>query len=324
MAEPFVFHFRRGEGGAPEQMYLADIRAECGLCRHVQVQRYYHSTPVHPVTIATLTRLATSVAQKTTFECPNCGSEVGPEHALSTAFTWAFPDDTGLIRGFMPDAADPTSLRWQFAPHWRLDPQELPGWEPVEGEPTLAMLDDEVVEEALGRVVNVKSAIREALCDWLDDPTGGAIATVAPDMTLIAAGPDATLDELAAELDPAGVGIGLDDAVPTDLPTHREPAEISGCLDGWLPAGVNRADVRVYVKPDAAFEVLERAFDVANLTRQRDEAGYTDITTPRDATYPRPLPILAVLRRAVYTGLTPGDAARLTAEEIVGTLLRVW
>lgn len=305
-------------------MFLADIRAECGVCGNLQLQRFYHATPLHPVTTATLVDLALDVRSRTAFECPNCASAVGPADALSTAFTWAFPDDAGLIRGFLPVASDPDSLRWQFVRERRLDPQELPGWAPDPAASVRAELDDDEIFETFGRALNPKVVFRDALSDWGDDPAGGAVVTISRDMTLVAPGPDVCVDELVAELDIEGVPIALDDCVPADLPTHREPARIIGAMDGWLPPAIPRAGVRVYLRPEAAFEVLERAFDVANLTRVRDEHGYRDITTPREVAYPRPLPIVAVLQRAVYTGLTPGDAARLCAEEIVGTLLRVW
>lgn len=324
MAEPFVFHFRRGDAGQPEQLYIADIRAECGLCRHVQVQRYYHATAIHPVTVDTLRRHATSVSEKTDYACPNCGTAVGPQHALSTGFTWAFPDDAGIVRGFVPDARDPSSLRWQLTPGRRLDPQELPSWVPDPAAVVHTELTDPRIEETFDRPINPKVLIREALLDWLEDPSGGAIARVSADMTMIAAGPDASLDELAEELGAVGTAIELDDCLPLGLPTHRSPDELSGQLQGWLPAEVDRSAVRFYVRPDRAIAVLDRAFEVANLTVERDASGYTHITTPRESPYPRPLPIMAVLRRAVYTGLTPGDAARLSAEEIVGSLLRVW
>lgn len=291
-------------------MYLADIRAECGLCRHVQVQRYYHSTPAHSVTVKTLCRLALEVRDKTLFDCPNCGTEVAPEHALSTAFTWAFADEAGLIRAFLPDAHDDTTLRWQFVSRHRLDPQELPGWEPVDGEDTYDALDDDDIEQQLGRPLNPKAAIRGVLLAWRADRDKGAVASIGPHMTIFAGG--------AA---PAGA-ISLADCVPHGLPTHRDPALMSGRLDGWLPDVAH--EVSVEIAAQSAIDVIERAFAVANLTAERTDEGWANITTPRDSPYPRDLPLHAVLRRAVYTGMTPGDAARLTAEEIVGTLLRVW
>ena len=227
-------------------MYLADIRAECGVCRHVQVQRYYHSQPVHPVRVSTLVSLALGVGQKTEFDCPNCGSAVAAEHALSTAFTWAFPDDTGLIRGFVPDAHEPTTLRWQFVERRRLDPQELPGWAPSDAEDVFDALDDDIIEQFLGRPLNPKTAIRDVLLDWVADPEGGAIATIGPDLTLFAGAP------------PEVEAISMADCVPRDLPTHRDATELAGRIDGWLP-NVDRPRHTLTAWPTAA-SVSPRAY----------------------------------------------------------------
>lgn len=332
MAEPFVFHFSRGTDGQPQQMYLADVRAECTLCGHPQLQRYYHAAPLHSISTAKLVALASAVPQKTEYECPNCGTAVGPDGCLGAAFTWAFPDDAGLVRAFVELAGKGA---WQLLPRRRLDPQELPGWAPdpeLEGAilDGLDAIDDEWIEETLLRPVNPKLVIREVLQDWLADPEGGAVAPVTPGMTLLAAGPETDLAELRGELESiaSAVAICLDDCVPHDLPTHREPAKMAGHLSSWLDAEVDRSRVELLVEPEAALAAVQRAFEVGNLTFElRGEgahATFEDIRTPREAAYPRSLPVLAILRRAVYTGLTPGDAARLTAEEIVGTLLRVW
>lgn len=321
MAEPFVFHFKPGPTG-PEQMYIADIRAECALCRHVQFQRYYHSTPLHTVTPRALQQLALGVGGKLEFECPNCGEPVRPAQAVSTTLTWGFADDAGLIRGYLRDAHDAASLRWQFTPRRRLDPQDLPGWEPDPAEAIFATLDDALVEEQLGRALNPKSLIREVLEDWRADPAGGAVAVVCDDMRLIATADDASVDDLLDR--PHDVLVGLADCVPESLATHRDPTLLAGRFDGWMPAGVDLRRIYFAVASDAVDAAFARAFEVANLTFDRTEAGFENITTPRDSRFPRAVSTQSVLRRAVYTGITPGDAARLTAEEIIGNLLRVW
>lgn len=335
MAEPFVFHFRRAEDGHPEQMYLADVRAECTLCGHPQVQRFYHATRLHPVRTAQLANLAREVAEKTGYDCPNCGSAVGPEGCIATALTWAFPDDAGLIRGFRPQLGDAAPVLWQFVPGRRLDPQELPGWEPdTEHDwPVVDDLSDEVVEEVFGRPINPKEVIAEVLSDWAEDPAGGALARICEGMYLIAEGPEAPLAALADEVREETLAELTElrlDAAPVGLPTHREPQAISGRIGTWLRSDLlEKVDrVRMLIETEIAIATLERAFNVANL--RHDTAGegantvFSALTSPRDERYPRDLPIRSVLARAVYTGLTPGDAARLTAEEIVGTMLRVW
>lgn len=310
MAEPFVFHFRRGEAGNPEQMYLADIRAECQLCGQPQVQRYYHSTPAHPVTIATLERLAEEITAKTEYECPNCGSPVGPQAAMATALTWAFPDDSGVLRGIVSTPAAP--VQWQFEPGRRLDPQALPGWAPDSARPTHDQLSEQSIREAFERPVSVKAIVRRAFGE------GAASAHLAPGMLWYRGtndAPDTFLDSVV---------IALVDSVPGDLPTHRNPEGMPGSIHHWWPEGIDRDDVHVQVDLAAIDSIVERAFSVANLTWEKTEAGFAQIRTPRKQEYPRSVSRLAVAQRAVYTGMTPGDAARLTAEEIVGTLLGVW
>ena len=71
---------------------------------------------------------------------------------------------------------------------------------------------------------------------------------------------------------------------------------------------------------------VERAFSTGNLEYDFDDENlvFKNIRTPTDLDFESELSVLAVAERAVYTGLTPGESARLSAEEIVGTLLRVW
>jgi hypothetical protein len=75
-------------------------------------------------------------------------------------------------------------------------------------------------------------------------------------------------------------------------------------------------------------EVMEHAFEVARLSYELDQTEvdmfFSEITTPGEEVYGRGVSVSSVLRRAVYTGITPGEAGRLTAEEIAGMLLRVW
>ncbi len=323
MAEPFVFHFRRGPDGHPEQMYLADVRAECALCGHPQLQRYYHSTRLHAVTVDVLSTLAAGVRSKTAYECPNCGSAVGPESCRATAFTWAFPDDAGLLRRF-------DDGRWQAVDGRRLDPQELPGWEPDPAStlPTVDHLDEGFPEEFLGRPVSVKSAIREGFAEWCDDPAGGALVTISPQMVVVVEGEGAPLGELAEEAADEVPGetllVQIRDAVPHGLPTHQAPETMPGALRTWTPPRLRDAPLAAVIGESVIRESVRRAFDVANLKYEEDDEGFDSIVTPRDDPYPRDLGVLAIARRALYTGLTPGDAARLTAEEIVGNLLRVW
>jgi hypothetical protein len=124
------------------------------------------------------------------------------------------------------------------------------------------------------------------------------------------------------------------DATPHGLITHRTPERCVGRWEQWLPASVQSAlrdgtlILWAVASPEHALDVIERAFEVARLSWTLDEDGtfatIRDIKTPHEELYPGQLSAQVLLKRAVYTGLTPGEAARLSAEEIVGTLLDVW
>ena len=128
--------------------------------------------------------------------------------------------------------------------------------------------------------------------------------------------------------------IALTESIPEGLATHEKPQTMNGRWHTWLPPHILDAiaDGNVwadaYMSRAAAVETLKRTFDSANLTYNVDtteaDVFFSNITTPGEGVYGRGLSVASVLRRAVYTGLTPGEAARLTAEEIVGVLLRVW
>ena len=302
---------------------MADIRAECGVCGHVQLQRFFHATELHSATSRTLRHLAESVAAKTGFECPNCGSSVEQAHACNTAMTWGFADDAGTVRA-VDDDPQKSSLAWELRPNIRLDPQALPLWQV---EQPSATLSEALVLERLGRPVSVKSYVREVLADWTTSESPSVQAQICTHAWLVAdetSSLDGHLDALRADVDAGDLlAIRFDDAVPHKLATHREPATMPGAFDEWMPA-VPRAQVAMLVDTAPIQAVVERAFQIANITADRQESGWHEITTPRGSAYPRALSIESIARRAVYTGLTPGDAARLSAEEIVGTLLRVW
>ena len=149
---------------------------------------------------------------------------------------------------------------------------------------------------------------------------------------------EALLDELYDREDLSGndwYELPLIDSSPDGLPTHEDTERISGHWRGWLPEEITRqleeGDLIAValIHPEHARQVITRAFEVARLEFEQgeDEDGeqmYSHITTPRESAYPGELFLSDVLARAAYTGITPGEAARLTAEEIVGVLLRVW
>ncbi|MFU8804218.1 MAG: hypothetical protein ACNA8W_10445 [Bradymonadaceae bacterium] len=343
MAEPFVFHFRRGPQGRPEVMYMADVECRCGLCGHVQLQRFYHATDFHSLTLEALEELADVAYEKASYECENCGTAVGPDHVRKSALTYGFADDAGLIRIF--DDMEAEVRRYQLMPQWRLDPQEIPRFVPdPEKGVEIEELDDAVLDRVLGRPLNIKEAWIELFEDWLEDPEGGAYARFCPGLWAVIDESEELANQLTDEIEDELffehdehadlMVIALGDSVPQDLATHRHAETMHGRWQTWLPRHVGRALVEGNVWADAyisrrmTVEVLERAFETARLNFEVDttraDIFFSEITTPTGAIYGEGLSVSSVLRRAVYTGLSPGEAARLSAEEIIGVLLKVW
>ncbi len=343
MAEPFVFHFRPGKNAAPEVMYMADVYCQCGLCGNEQYQRYYHATPFHAFTPAAFDRLLGEIHHKADYECENCGTPVTAEHVLHGALTYGFVDDSGVVCGYIDRKTNQRS--YQLIAKRRLDPQEMPRWQPSpEFGVTLDQLDDTTIEHVLDRPFNAKLAWIDLFEDWLNDPTEGAYARIAPGFWIAIDESEDAANEMSADIEDAQpfdgfeygdmMIIALNDSIPDGLATHQNPQTMSGRWQTWLPPHIldainhNKVWADAYMSRTSVIEILKRTFDSANLTYELDtteaDVFFSNITTPGEGVYGRGVSVASVLRRAVYTGLTPGEAARLTAEEIVGVLLRVW
>lgn len=338
---------------------MADVRCECGLCHHTQMQRFYHSTPLHPLTLAHLGTLVGEVPQKADYECENCGERVGPEQVCDAVLTYGFPDDSGVIRAFVsiphrrhasnaaPDSpkTGAPKVEYELFSRRRLDPQELPGWEPA-GERGVVKkrLTEAVVERILGRAFSPKLLWIELFEDWEDDPEGGAYACAAPGYWFFIDQSEDLAGELAESIDDPEfcdasddgdlMVIPLLDSLPESLATHRHPEDMPGHWQEWMSElacealAAGDAWAEAHVSRSGVVEIMKRTFDLARLTYKIDETAvdvfFSEITTPGEEVYGRGVAVSSVLRRAVYTGITPQESGRLTAEEIVGLLLRVW
>jgi hypothetical protein len=316
MAEPFVFHFDRDSRGFPTLMTIADVQGECGLCKHDEIQRFYRAVPFHSMTLDGLRDVAFQIPSWAEYVCANCGSEVGPEHVVASTFVWGFTDDSGLLRIY----GTGDSARFEFVPDRRLDPQELPGFEPPATPLVFDAIDDSVVEEELGRPFNLKVAIREFVQEVFADDEPGVWAPLGKSMWIVN-GTLADLPTLDLPEDPTCVEVRLD-SPPAGLSTLPEAVAMPGRVETWLPEGVPEK-VRIVVDLRAIHDALSLAFDVARLTFDADESAVRNIVTPMEQAYPHDLAYLAIAQRAAYTGISPGEAARLTAEEVVGPLLNL-
>lgn len=327
MAHPFVFHFTPGDEQGVEIMYITDLDCACGVCGHPQIQRFYHSHPFHPLTLAGLERIVASCHEKAGYECENCGADVGADDVARGVVRYAFADDAGELSCFVEGfgGVDGPTSRYQLRPEWRLDPQVQPTFVPDETRDVYDVVDDALLEAVLGRAFNLKRAIIEFVLDALDDDQPGSWAELAPGMIIAGEAHD-ELDALVEEIEASNEDIP-DDLVwfPLIDPSHRPswmPGELSEELDDdglVVEIGVSRASV---------VSVLEDAFEVARLEWSRIERGeelfFAELTTPRGSVHDGEISVGGVLERSVREGISPGESARLTAEEIVGTLLRVW
>ncbi len=347
MAEPFVFHFRSGPGARPEVLYILDLDCQCPLCGHEQFQRFYHSTPFHSLTLVGLDELADRAPLKAGYKCENCGDAVGANDVRHSVLAYGFCDDAGIIRIF-DDLVD-NKRTYEITARHRLDPQAQPRWKP---DPDAHRRDHFVVDDLreshvtslLERPFNAKLDIRDALEAALEEPSGSRSTRICPDMWLVASDSLVSASEVVevcedSEFANAYAADDLEafelvDSEPVGLVTHDDAASIVGRWSTWLPEATVEAlrehELRAvaFLRRSVAIEIIERTFEVARLDYRRVESDgdlrFEAITTPTEVVYHGELSTTAVLSRAVFTGLTPGEAARLTAEEIVGELLQVW
>ena len=346
MGEPFVFQFRPGPRRAPMALYMLDLDCACGTCGYEQFQRFYHAMPFHEATVEGLEERLLQGPLKAGYACENCGDPVGASQVRRVSVSYGFSDDAGTIQLFLDMGTGARAA--ELTPFRRLDPQAVPRWDVQEdeslGRVVAATIDDVLIEEVMGRPFNVKLAWRDLLDDFVADAEGGAFSKLARGLWAVIDESEEAAVSLMEEIEDEDFWEALDDgdlavislhdSVPEDLATHEAPARMPGRWQTWLPDSVVReiqggaiwADA--YLSRSAAEEVLRRTFDVANLkyhaTRTEADLFFLELTTPTGAVYGRSLSLSSVLRRAAYTGLTPGEAARLTAEEIIGVLLQVW
>ncbi|MEZ4462861.1 MAG: hypothetical protein R3E66_24665, partial [bacterium] len=114
--------------------------------------------------------------------------------------------------------------------------------------------------------------------------------------------------------------------------THVDFSRMTGRWSQWLPerlhGALERRTVGALVDGAHASDVFARVLDVARLECDTVDDGdwlvWTNIRTPGGIEFPRSVSLQSILRRAVFTGITPGESARLTGEELAGLLLRVW
>lgn len=340
MAEPFVFHFKPDALGQPQVMYIADLSCACTLCGHPQLQRFYHATAFHPLTWRGLHELADRLPEKVSYDCENCGTVSTTDFVHNTVLIYGSPDH--LFELYIYTDLKQNQRQYQLKLDRRLDPQVQPRFTPEEGaQYVFEHLDEASFELLTGRVFNLKLAIISLLEEWLDDPEGGAYMKLSPGCWIFihedVAATERMIDQVEREVPILATytSISLTDSEPNGLATHEHPEHMHGRWPSWWSGETlemiesGKCSIELLVDEEAALEAIETAFETARLTfviESVAESGlvFDEITTPREAVYQNLLFVDDVLRRAVFTGITPAEAGRLTAEEIVGLLMQVW
>ena len=352
MAEPFVFCFRPGAGGHPEQMYIHDVLCGCGVCGHPQIQRFYLSTPLHALHRAVLWELVTSADQAAHYLCENCGEEVGAQDVEAAVVRFAFADDAGELVFFVRDfgVVNGPAVALQCAPGRRLDPQVQPRFEPdISGGDVIHCerpVSPGLINKVFGRHLSIKQAMISLFQSWDGTHEDGdyvfMLSQIARGAFLVVGDEYEELEEdfvLEQEIRAYGAPLhwmSLSTMAPPSLPFFEDVSKgLSGQWRAWMPDVMQECIMEgscvMWMGVDLSIigEVFERALQVARLEvvaeeLQGGDVCYLRVITPHKESMDLELSRKQIAARAFWTGISPGDAARLSAEEIVGMLLKVW
>ncbi len=341
MAEPFVFSFCPGAGGRLEAMFMVDLDARCPLCRQPALQRFYHSTPFHSFTLVDFDRLADHAPLKAGFACEQCDTPVGSADIRRSALTFAFADDAGQIRRI--DDLHKQTTTYLLTPEHRLDPQALPVWTPDPDDARHRLLDDlrePDIQRHFGRPFNLKLAWRD-LGDRALSSTTPIVDAPSPNL-LIGFGPDRKSLHQALRQRAENHFMDGDSDLHRLLKLQQQcpwTPPITGATSRggrWptflSPPVIDAIDQdqllgAAIVDISAAINAIERTLNTAHLSFERSDSPwptFQSIQAPRGDRPPISLSTSTIAHRAVDTGLSPATAARLSAEEIVATLLDLW
>ncbi|MEO1271696.1 MAG: hypothetical protein AAFX99_26695 [Myxococcota bacterium] len=333
MSHTFTFHFSRGADGRPCIMAIIDLEAECATCGYMEIQRFYHGLAFHTLTLPRFKERIQASPELLAYDCSNCGDPVRPEHVQRGAWTFGFADGRGLVQAFFTShRGQALDVVYVLDRRGTFDPQALPIWNRDDADRnTFADLNDDLMLDHMGRVFTVKQAWRSL---WNDFVAEGDLVMdeVSPDCWLVIGETvDETLSWAQGELEQQGRTAGFV-AVPLHTPPTREIPRV-GVYTDWLQAEAVAAVTSgqccalAMMDPKAALQRLKATLKRARLTvEELDPEDASNIpalhvTTPRGDSFSSKIHVSDVLARAAYTGMTPGDAARLIAEEVVGRLM---
>jgi hypothetical protein len=289
--------------------------------------------------------LGADAHQLAQFDCGECGETVGPDEVVHASVTYAFPDDAGRLRVLVDDPAGEARVRYELIEYAANDvseeARERAGADRGE---VLESIDGYDIEDIFGRVFSPKVLWGEIFSDWLQDPDGGAFARICSTCWLVIDESERMASELVEDIEDVEFDgefidgnlwvVPLLESTPAALATHDQPEHLPGRWRTWLPEPAQqalddgRAWAEVYVVACEVVETMAETFDAWQIGYRMEpteaDAYFFEITAPGDVVYGRGVSVSSVVRRAVFTGITPGEAARLTAEEIAGMLLGVW
>ncbi len=347
MSKPFVFHFSYGAHDTPRVMLVVDLEGVCGLCGYEEIQRFYKGVAFHSLGIPSFKRFVERAPGHLAYECSNCGSAVTPQMCTRGAVAYGFADGAGVVQAhFEVKDGVVDAVGYTVDGGKRLDPQSLPPWtrrEPILAQDVDAELGPERVYERCERVFHIKGVWRALAADFVEHGEAVMEQVSGGCWLVLGADEDEIEEMLAQEADAAFLEeldkgmlalVGLEEA-PAELPWLKGTGDLlHGNPKQWLQPEVyealmeGRVKAEVYLSRSAALQALEAAFKLARLEYRVDDSdqGRTwvmDITTPRGVVLEYGVELEQVLRLAAHTALTPGEAARMVAEEAVAKLLGV-
>ncbi len=333
MGKPFTFHFSRADDGSLRAMTMLDLQATCGLCGYEEMQRFYRGVFFHNLNIPRFLRLIREAPRLLKYSCSNCGEPVVPGMVHRGALTYGFVGGDGVIHAFFKvderEGIDPIFL---LRERRRLDPQALPTWDADDADERdrTFELDEDMVFEALGRTMHPKGVWRSLWEEFFEDPAAQC-EHVAPGCWLYLGNDEESLDDFEEDFPEDFEGL-------VRFAVQEEPegdrwfqGKMHGRYAQWLPPNASGALAQngcvalALLDPEVALREIEWALERARLefVREGEEAQVriTNITTPRGVCWEGEIVLEDVLKFAATTAVTPSEAGRFVAEEVIAELL---
>ena len=345
MAKPFTFHFSHGAHDTPRVMLIVDFQTQGQICGYEEIQRFFHGIPFHSLNILRFMCFVVESSALVGFACTNCGEKIDAAMATQGAVTYGFADGSGTVQAhFQCVEGLPRGLVYTLDGARKLDPQSLPPWTAGKQRPVedyVDGLDEELVAENLGRVFSLKGLWRSMFEEHAR--SGETLMERAAKGCWIFVGADEhEVDEMVQDsgdedfdrLYRCGeLSLHTLDEAPESVLISGGEGPTHGNYRQWLQGEAieaieeGRCVGEVYMRSSEALEAVDAAFRLARLefvvNDSTEGVFVTQITTPRGAVLEAGVELCDVLRLAAHTGITPGEAGRMVAEEVVAELLGI-